>query len=278
MMVVYRRLPGDCRVGLWTDVSALKRAEADRRALERQMHHSQRLEALGTLAGGVAHEINNALVPVIALTKIVAAKLPEGSREQRNLGTALLGAERSRDLLKQILAFSRRDVEERRRESTDVGAVLDEALRLMRATLPANIRVEVEPAPAPAVIGDPGQLHQVIINLMTNAAQAIGRRPGRIAVRLRPDADGAHLRLSVADTGCGMDEATLARIFEPFFTTKQVGEGTGLGLSVAHGIVKDHGGCIEVTSTVGCGTCFDVVLPIPAAETGLMLVDVPGGE
>jgi PAS domain S-box-containing protein len=262
MLVVYRRLPGDGRVGLWTDVTALKRAEAERRALERQVHHSQRLEALGTLAGGVAHEINNALVPVIALTKMVAGKLPDGSRERRNLDTVLTGAERSRDLVKQILAFSRKENEQRRQDSVDVAAVLREALRLMRATLPASIRLEEEIAPAPPIIGDPGQLQQVIVNVVTNAAQAIGQAQGRITVRLGTEAKGTALRLSIADSGCGMDAATLARIFEPFFTTKQVSEGTGLGLSVAHGIVKDHGGRIEVASKPGQGTRFDIMLPV----------------
>jgi signal transduction histidine kinase len=259
-------LPGGGTVGLWTDVTALKRAEAERRALERQVHHSQRLEALGTLAGGVAHEINNALVPVIALTKMVAGKLPDDSRERRNLGVVVTGAERSRDLVKQILAFSRKEEEERRRESVDLGAVLREALQLMRATLPASIRVAEDIEPAPAITGDPSQLQQVIVNLMTNAAQAIGQEQGRITVSLRPDAGGADLRLSVADTGCGMDETTLARIFEPFFTTKPVGEGTGLGLSMVHGILKGHGGRIEVKSAPGQGTCFDLVLPIPEAQ------------
>jgi PAS domain S-box-containing protein len=261
MLVVYRGLPGGGRVGLWTDVTALKRVESERRSFERQMHHAQRLEALGTLAGGIAHEINNALVPVIALTKLVAAKLPEGGRERRNLDTVLSGAERSRDLVRQILAFSRKEAEEPRRASIEVGAVLGEALRLMRATLPASIRVEEEIAPAPAITGDAGQLHQAIINVVTNAAQAIGQAQGRIAIRLGPEPDGAHLRLSIADSGCGMDEATRRRMFEPFFTTRSVGEGTGLGLAVVHGIVKDHGGRIEVASTPGEGTRLDIVLP-----------------
>jgi PAS domain S-box-containing protein len=267
MLVVYRRLPGDSRVGLWTDVTALKQAEAERRALERQVHHSQRLEALGTLAGGVAHEMNNALVPVIALTKMVARKLPEGSREQHNLGIVQQAAERSRDLLRQILAFSRKETEHQRHDSVDVGAVLTETLQLMRAMLPASVRVEAEiAAGAPTVVGDPSQLQQVIVNLMTNAAQAIGRAQGRVTARLAAAADGGRLCLSVADTGCGMDEETQTRIFEPFFTTKPVGEGSGLGLSVVHGIVKNHGGSIEVASTPGQGTRFDVFLPAEAPE------------
>jgi PAS domain S-box-containing protein len=270
MMVVYRRLPGDGMVGLWTDITAVKRAEAEQRRLEAHLHHSQRLEALGTLAGGVAHEINNALVPVIGLTKLVASHLPEDSRDRRNLGTVLVGAERSRDLVKQILAFSRKDQapgdEQRRHSNIDVAAVLREALQLLRATVPTSIRLAEDIAPVPPVTGDPSQLHQVIVNLVTNAAHAIGEAHGTVSVGLR--ADGAALRLWVADTGCGMDEATKARIFEPFFTTKTVGKGTGLGLAVVHGIVKAHGGRIEVESTPGRGTRFDVILPLPAAQAG----------
>jgi PAS domain S-box-containing protein len=267
MMVVYRRLPGEGRVGLWTDITALKRAEAERHRLEAQLHHSQRLEALGTLAGGAAHEINNALVPVIALTKLVASHLPEDSRDRRNLGIVMVGAERSRDLVKQILAFSRK--EEQRQVSVDVAAVLRDALQLMRATLPASIRLAEEIAAVPPVAGDPNQLHQVIVNLVNNAAQAIGEAMGTITLGLRPEADGTHLRLSVSDTGSGMDEATKARIFEPFFTTKEVGKGTGLGLSVVHGIIKEHGGRIEVESAPGHGTRFDVVLPLQHAAAGV---------
>jgi PAS domain S-box-containing protein len=267
MHVLYRRLPGGGRVGAWTDVTDLKRVEAERRTLELQLHHSQRLEALGTLAGGVAHEINNALVPVVALTKLMAGKFPEDSRERRNLTTVLSGAERSRDLVKQILAFSRRE-EEQRRESVDVAAVLQDALKLMRATVPTSIRLAEEIAAVPAVAGDPNQLHQVIVNLVNNAAQAIGETHGTITLGLRAEADGGALRLWVADTGCGMEEATKVRIFEPFFTTREVGKGTGLGLAVVHGIIKEHGGRIEVQSTPGKGTRFDVVLPAQTAQTG----------
>jgi PAS domain S-box-containing protein len=265
MLVVYRRLPADGRVGLWTDVTAIKRAEAERRALEAQLHHSQRLEALGTLAGGAAHEINNALVPVIGLSKLMAGKQPEGSRERRNLDLILVGAERSRDLVKQIVAFSRKE-EERTKQSVDLAAVLREALQLMRATVRTSIHLVEDIAETPAIIGDPSQLQQVIVNIIANAAQAIGRATGSITVTLRREADGPHLRLSITDTGCGMDETTLKRVFEPFFTTKPVGEGTGLGLSVAHGIVKAHGGRIEATSTPGKGSRFDIVLPVSPAE------------
>jgi signal transduction histidine kinase len=238
--------------------------EAERaHAFEARLQHTQRLEALGTLAGGIAHEINNALVPVIALSTLVARKLPEG-RERQNLGTVLAGAQRSRDLVRRILAFSRK--EESRVERCDLAVVLRDALGMMRASLPATIRLEQEIVPAAPVDGDSTQLHQVIVNLVTNAAQAIGDAMGTIRVRLAPDADRANWRLSVSDTGCGMDEATRSRLFEPFFTTKEVGTGTGLGLAIVHGIIESHRGGIEVESTPSRGSRFDVVLPAGEAE------------
>jgi PAS domain S-box-containing protein len=264
MLVTYRHLPGGGRVGLWTDITAVKRAEGETRRLQEQLHHSQRLEGLGTLAGGAAHEINNALVPVIALTKIVATHLPEESRDRRSLGLVLRGAERSRDLVKQILDFSRK--EEHRRETVDVAAVLKEALQLLRVTVPSTIRFEEDIAQVPLVIGDPNQIHQVIVNLVANAAHAIGEAQGTITTGLHLDAVVGRLCLSVADTGCGMTEATRIRIFEPFFTTKEVGKGTGLGLAVVHGIITSHGGSIEVESAPGQGTRFAVYLPVARTQ------------
>jgi len=252
-------------VGAMQNITDRKRAEAERHELEAQLHHSQRLEALGMLAGGVAHEINNALVPVIALAKLLARKMPQGSRDRRNLDTMVAGAQRSADLVKQILAFGRKA--DHRHESVDLGGVLREALRMMRAVVPTSIALDEEIAPTPPIAGDPNRLHQVIVNLITNAAHALDQSHGRITVGLQPEADGAALRLWVADTGCGMDEATMARVFEPFFTTKAVGKGTGLGLAVVHGIVKDHGGRIEVESAPRQGTRFDIVLPVRLAGT-----------
>jgi signal transduction histidine kinase len=234
-----------------------------RREAEVALLHSQRLESLGTLAGGVAHELNNALVPVIALTQIMARKAPEQGRDRANLDIVLRGAERARDLVTQILAFSRK--EGPRREQVDLHVVLLEALRMLRASVPTSIRFEEDLARTPRIDGDPGQLHQVVVNLVTNAAQAIGDVPGKITVELRVQAEGRQIRLSVADTGIGMDDATRARIFEPFFTTKGVGEGTGLGLSVVHGIVTSHSGSIGVESAPGRGARFDVLFPVPQA-------------
>ncbi|HUH86219.1 MAG TPA: ATP-binding protein, partial [Stellaceae bacterium] len=261
--------------GTVRDVTAAKLAEDQRRALEAQLQHSQRLEALGTLAGGVAHDLNNTLVPVVALAKLAMKRLPEDSRDYSNMATVLRAGERARDLVRQILAFSRKEVPTR--QLVDLAALLRESLRMVRASIQSTITFEEAIEDVPPVAGDPSQLHQIVINLVVNAAQAIGAAMGTITVRLALDpamrlaetADGPRrpaVRLTVRDTGCGMEEATMRRIFEPFFTTKPVGEGTGLGLSVVHGIVAQHGGRMAVDSRLGEGTVFDVYLPAAAEE------------
>jgi len=229
--------------------------------LQRQLLHSQKLEALGTLAGGVAHELNNALVPVLALSKLVLESLPEDSPERDDLALIVSSSERARDLVKQILSYSRK--QDRVEQIVDLADLIREALRMLRVSLPATIRIGEAIEAVPAVAGDPGELHQLIVNLVTNAAQAIGASKGMITVALA--LIGGNVRLSVIDNGCGMDSVTVDRIFEPFFTTKDVGEGTGLGLSVVHSIVTRHGGQIQVRSHVGEGTVFEVLLPAFAA-------------
>ncbi len=255
-------------VTLWTDITQIKRAEEERRLLEIQLHNAQKLEAMGTLAGGMAHDLNNAMVPLLALTKLAAQALPEGSRERRRLELVQRGAERAREVAAQMLAFSREEKLETC--AIDFPAVLREAMELLRASLPATIRLETRISPVPPIVANAGQLNQVIVNLVTNASQAIGAEMGVIDVSLEPatapDAatggkGGAWVRLAIADSGCGMDDATRRRIFEPFFTTKDVGQGAGLGLSVVHGIVAAHGGTIEVSSRPGDGTRFDILLP-----------------
>jgi signal transduction histidine kinase len=237
--------------------------EAEKAAAERQ--HSQKLEALGTLAGGIAHDLNNTLVPVLSLAKLTGRRLPEGSRERANLDTILTAGFRASDLVKQILAFARKEQVEK--QPVDLTALTRETLKLLRASIPATIRLSEDIDEVPPVLGNPGQLHQVIINVATNGAQAINGKIGQITVSLKEHAErepatGSKLvRLTVLDTGIGMDEEMLTRIFDPFFTTKPVGEGTGLGLSVVHGIITDHGGRIEVTSRSGKGTQFNIYLP-----------------
>lgn len=263
--IVLQPMPDGGMVTLWNDITQLKRHEEERRQLEAQLHHSQRLESLGTLAGGIAHDLNNALVPVLALTKMVAKALPEGSRDSARLGTIAQGAARARDLVIQILAFGRGESIDR--TSVDLASIVHDAMDLLRPSLPSTIRVDFDIAPIPPLVANAGQLHQVIVNLVTNASHAIGSAHGTITISLgksSPRTDGdtrERLRLSVADTGCGIDEQTQRRIFEPFFTTKTVGKGTGLGLSVVHGIIASHGGTIVVSSRPGAGTRFDIDLP-----------------
>ena len=252
------------------DVTELRAAERRQQELEQQLQHAQRLEAVGTLAGGIAHNLNNTLVPVIALTKTTMRRLPEGSREHANLATILRAGERARDLVEHILAFSRK--EPPKREKVDFAALVHDALTMVRATIPATVEIKEKIEAVPPLLGDPGQLYQVVVNLAINAAHAIGDAMGRITVTLHVDRcalpNGAEpappvpcVHLVLHDTGCGMDPATLSRIFEPFFTTKLVGQGTGLGLSVAHGIVTQHGGRIELESRPGEGSRFDIILP-----------------
>jgi len=250
---------------VFKDVTEQRAAEARESEMQRQLLHSQKLEALGTLAGGIAHELNNTLVPVLALAKTTARALPEKSRERSNLEMILQASERARDLVGRILAFSRKEAVSRR--AVDLADLTRSALKLLRASLPATITLEGRISSVPPVMGDAGQLLQIVINLVTNAGQAIAGGLGTITVETAPvpagadPSSGAAVRLSVSDTGCGMDQATAARLFEPFFTTKPVGEGTGLGLSVVHGIIRQHGGRIAVESHVGAGTRFDVYLP-----------------
>jgi NO-binding membrane sensor protein with MHYT domain/nitrogen-specific signal transduction histidine kinase len=247
------------------DITQQRAAELQRKELERQLQHSQKLEALGILAGGIAHDLNNTLMPILALSRMCLGELPENSPMRDDIETIAVASERARDLVQRILAFSRKqDLDWRR---IDLAAVTRDALRMMRASLPATIQIDDMVAEVPPLAGDAGQLQQVIVNLMTNAAQAIGDRAGRIAVTLsqttsgRLGSAGAGVCLTVADTGCGMDEATLDRVFDPFYTTKAVGDGSGLGLAVAHGIVNSHHGKIEITSTPGQGTEFRIILP-----------------
>jgi PAS domain S-box-containing protein len=258
----------------------------EQRRQEELRWRSQKLEALGTLAGGIAHDLNNTLVPVLSLTKLTARRLPEGSRERQNLMTVLTASERARDLVKQILAFSRQERLER--DPVDLAVLLREAMDMLRASLPATIHIDLVTTPVPPILANAGQLHQVIINLVTNAAQAIGEAMGTIAIKLTPAAgpdapcsgeapctppDQADwVCVSVADSGAGMDEATLRRAFEPFFTTKSVGEGTGLGLAVVHGIVTSHGGTIEASSTPGKGTQFTICFPAMKDEAAVVLL------
>jgi signal transduction histidine kinase len=262
------------------DIVEIRRLERARDELYAEVLHSQKLEALGTLAGGIAHDLNNALVPVLSLSKLVLERLQPGSREYLSVEMILAAGRRARDLTRQVLAFSRKTSTERKPVALD--GFVDEILGTLKSSLHPEITIEQRLSPVPPVAADRSQLEHLLSVLLSNAAQAITDGVGTVTVEVA-GADGQlaalrrstspvpGARLSVIDTGCGMDAATKRRVFEPFFTTKEVGRGTGLGLAVAHGIVAAHGGQICVESEPGRGTRFDIFLPCIAAEAGASL-------
>ena len=253
---------------------AVARDITDRRRLEEQFRQAQKLEAIGTLAGGIAHDFNNILAAITGYVELARQAAGDNPAVCVPLDEVQTASARAASLVRQILAFSRRD-EQQQRQPLQLNEALAEPLKLLRATIPSVIEFDVELAPElPAVLADATQIHQLVVNLCTNAWQAMKPRPGRLQVRLEKFAvdalvaesnprlrPGTYVRLSVSDTGRGMDPETQARIFEPFFTTKAPGEGTGLGLSVVHGIVQGHDGAITVYSELGTGTAFHVYLP-----------------
>ncbi len=240
---------------------------------ERQMQQVLKLQAIGTLAGGIAHDFNNILFPIIGYTEISMDDVPEENPVRRNLEEILKAANRARELVQQILTFSRQNGRERK--PIRVQAIVKEALRLLRASIPKTIDIRANlDESCNAIMGDPTQIHQVIMNLCTNAYQAMQETGGNLEVGLAEThinyeetirrigiKMGPHLHLTVRDEGVGMEPAVLERIFEPYYTTKEPGKGTGLGLSVIHGIVKNHGGFITVDSAPGRGSTFHVYLP-----------------
>lgn len=247
----------------------------ERRRLSEQFRQAQKLEAIGTLAGGIAHDFNNVLGAITGYTELarMQATDPEVMEYLQSVAEA---SRRAADLVRQILAFSRR--QEQQRQLVPLWPIVDEALKLLRATIPKTIEFETSiDRRGSAVLADPTQIHQVMMNLVTNAAHAMQDRPGRLGVTLEQitvDAamaalipglrPGPYQRLTVGDTGHGMDSSTLARIYEPFFTTKALGEGTGLGLAVVHGIVQSHDGVITVHSRPDEGTRFQLYFPSSA--------------
>ena len=275
------------------DISERRLAQTEKQQLEAQLRHAQKLELVGTLAGGIAHDFANILTPMLAYTEMVYEELPTTAVEHTYLDRVLKGGERAKNLVEQILTFSGQ-VEETR-APLQIRPILKEALRLIRALLPATIRIEERiSSESDVVLADAGQIHQVIMNLCTNAFHAMREEGGVLTVELGTvdiDADTAlaearlrpasYVRLLVRDSGAGMDAATCERIFEPFFTTKRRGEGTGLGLSVVHGIVRSHDGEIRVTSHSGAGTAFEVFFPIadqPICSAALPSQGDPAGH
>jgi PAS domain S-box-containing protein len=251
-----------------------------RRHDEETQRRSQKLEALGTLAGGIAHDFNNILLAISGNTRLAIGDLPPGHPAQVSLLEVDKASQRATQLVQRILAFSRQN--EPKREVLDLQPIVAEALQLMRSTLPALIEIRsIYEADLPNVSADATQIHQIVMNLLTNAGHAIGDDPGYVTIaidRVMLTAEssatngnlppGPYVCLSVSDTGIGMSAATMDRIFDPFFTTKPIGQGTGLGLSVVHGIVRHLGGAITVQSSPGQGTTFRLYFPaVERSET-----------
>jgi len=276
-------------INITHDITEQRQAERARAQFELQLRELQKMEALGTLAGGIAHDFNNIVAVIMGNAELAREDLEPAHKAQESLREILKASRRAKELVQQILAFGRRQLLER--QVISLAPAVDESARLLRTSLPAGMRLSVECAPdAPAVLADATQIIQVLLNLGSNAWQVMQgqKEPGLIEVRLdahvvpegafrgpeqrtrggrvalRP---GRYARLMVRDNGPGMDEATRERIFEPFFTTKPVGEGTGLGLAVVHGIVQGHEAAIEVQSAPGQGASFCIYFPAAAHDS-----------
>ncbi|MCD6073671.1 MAG: multi-sensor hybrid histidine kinase [Rhodospirillales bacterium] len=258
--------------GTLLDVTQIKDAEA-------RLFQAQKMEALGNLAGGIAHDFNNMLLPIINLTEMSLDELPEDHPVRDHLGMVVEAAMRASQLVRQILAFGRRG--DRKLDRIDIARAVGEALRLLRTTLPSTIKITDRIDPTTGFVeADAAELHSVMLNLGSNAAYAIDGRGGTLTISVSPDHFDAsqadrnpkllphrnYAKIEIADSGHGMDAETIAKIFNPFFTTKPVGEGTGLGLAMVHGIVDNLEGSIDVTSTIGVGTKFTIYLPLSAAD------------
>ncbi len=268
-------------LGVGRDVTERHLADEAKAKLEVQLLQSQKMEAIGTLAGGIAHDFNNILSGVTGFTSLARQAVGDNAEALDYLDEIGRAGRRAADLVRQILAFSRTG--DQARVPLQLRHIVAEAAKLLRAAIPSTVEFDVNLAPDLSTVqGNATQLHQVVMNLGTNAWYAMRDRPGRLTLSLETCvvnealtrqlsgiAPGLYVRLTVADTGCGIDETTQKRIFEPFFTTKGPGEGTGLGLSVVHGIVTGHHGAIRLTSEVGRGTTFEIYLPAIAAAEGL---------
>lgn len=255
------------------DITEQTQLKQEKKAYEKQMQQSQKLEAIGSLAGGIAHDFNNILSPIMGRAELMLMEAGDNSALREHCQTILDASKRARDLIKQILTFSREVDQEIKPVS--LRKVVEEVIHLVRPTLPTTITLQKHfKAKLPYVMADVTQLHQVVINLVTNAFHAMENTGGTLSLSLREQTigvnntgdgtltPGRYLTLDVADTGHGIDATTISKIFDPYFTTKARHKGTGLGLSVVHGILRGYGGGIRVLSEVGVGTTFQVLLPI----------------
>jgi PAS domain S-box-containing protein len=285
--IIYQEKPAI--QGILMDITIRKQIEEERQKLEDQLRQLQKMESLGTLAGGIAHDFNNILGAIIGYTELTMDMLPEESKAKSNLGRVFSASDRAKEMVKQILTFSRRS--ERDRKPLWLNEVVNEVLKLMRSTLPSTIEINQDvPEMTKPVIADKSEIHQVVMNLCTNAGHAMRKKGGILHVALTEIeyeagtigrsglVSGRYQQLTVNDTGHGMSADILNRIFEPYFTTKREGEGIGMGLAVVHGIIKSCEGDITVYSQPGKGTTFNIFLPVTEEKEMKSVVDQTGIE
>lgn len=251
----------------------------EQKRIEEELFQAHKMEAIGTLAGGIAHDFNNILTAIVGYSEMAILDLPDDSKAKRKIELVLKSGQRAADLVKQILTFSRKT--DHKLEPLSPHLVIKEALKMLRSSMPTTIEFQVDiDKECGTIMADPTNIHQIIVNLCTNALHALEAEKGMIGVSLQrvemgideirgePDVSpGPFIVLTVSDTGCGMDQDTLGRIFDPYFTTKELGKGTGLGLAVIHGIIRDYHGFIRVESHPGQGSSFSVYIPALPLET-----------
>ncbi|MBU0664333.1 MAG: PAS domain S-box protein [Proteobacteria bacterium] len=264
----------------------------EQKKIEEELAQAHKMEAMGTLAGGIAHDFNNILAAILGFSEFVKHELPEESKARQDIEQVISSSQRAAELVKQILTFSRKA--DQQRYPFEPHLIIKEALKMLRSILPTTIAIEEHIDPeSGSILADPTSIHQIMVNLCTNASHAIENEKGTLRVSLSRKeiqkvdsvesdvAPGPFVKLSIQDTGCGMDKKTMARIFEPYFTTKETGKGSGLGLAVVHGIVKTLHGFIEVESEPGKGTTVSVYIPaldeVTAISPETELKDLPGG-
>jgi signal transduction histidine kinase/CheY-like chemotaxis protein len=254
------------------EIEAHRRAEEDKKGLEHQLRQAQKMEAIGTLAGGIAHDFNNILSPIIGYSEMILDDVQQENPVRRKVEQILMAAVRAKELVRHILTFSRQT--EREFLPLELHPIVKESITLLRASLPSTIEIrqKIDPGCAP-VLADPTQIHQIIMNLCTNAFHAMRDKGGILGIEMletvidAPDCmslkinPGRYVKIGVSDTGTGIPRGIIDKVFDPYFTTKAPGEGTGLGLSVVHGIVRAHKGDIKIYSEVGRGTTVNVYLP-----------------